>query len=336
MKEPKHDHSQPRHALDKPTRRAKHRGRPDRARTTADITDLTARVNAVTDLVNADSDLGIAVLKFVGVLVALAVFLVGTAGGVTGGAPTLPDATPNSRSTHMTKTPDQYLLALHATLQARNLTAVDPADVNTGLRLTAEQGDAHVQDLQEAGLVTTQPSRHAGGRMIWLIGLTPSGHARVRHLDDDQRGGPLQAAPGDDWVARDLPVLRLAASAEQRGHGLTPDDFTEHLGFRMRDVDHAMFRLRDFGYLTFRREAGGEYESIRVTEKGAREVGVWPTPEAAVDRLIATLEALAADETLPQEERSKARTFAKWLASTTQAVVLGIGTSLAAGQIPGQ
>ncbi|MCA2244757.1 hypothetical protein JF781_20565 [Mycobacterium sp. WUMAC-067] len=51
--------------------------------------------------------------------------------------------------------------------------------------------------------------------------------------------------------------------------------------------------------------------------------GAWPTPETRLERLIAALEAVAADETRDDPERSKAKQATLWLGDTLSRIAIG-------------
>lgn len=59
------------------------------------------------------------------------------------------------------------------------------------------------------------------------------------------------------------------------------------------------------------------------TGNAFRVAGKWPTPEAQLDRLIAAIEAVAADEAQPDAERSKARQLGLSLKGALYQVAIG-------------
>ncbi|WP_254358677.1 hypothetical protein [Mycolicibacterium peregrinum] len=59
------------------------------------------------------------------------------------------------------------------------------------------------------------------------------------------------------------------------------------------------------------------------TSAALRVAGQWPTPENQVERLIAAFQAVAADESRPEEERSRATKIGLWLTGALQQVAIG-------------
>ena len=115
----------------------------------------------------------------------------------------------------------------------------------------------------------------------------------------------------DRWFSNDLPVLFAVADMldtrdEVQAEYLTVDGLDEDA------VSASMVRLYRNGYLEGIDTTTMGGASVMVTalsERGMREVGEWPTPESAAERILAGIEAAAADA--PDEPtRSKLRAAA--------------------------
>lgn len=92
----------------------------------------------------------------------------------------------------------------------------------------------------------------------------------------------------DRWHSQDGPVLlALARAAENEGRLLIDDVIRQAPNLAYRDVTNAVDTLKRTGYLDdarFTHDDGGEYTFIKLSERGLREVGLWPTPQTALDR----------------------------------------------------
>jgi hypothetical protein len=108
----------------------------------------------------------------------------------------------------------------------------------------------------------------------------------------------------DVWDSRDLPVLREVCRAKQRERGAVDlEPISETLGISLDEVTAAALNL----------ERGGLVELVRgfgvtdvkdVTGQALREVGLWPSPATAFDRLIAALESIAANTDEDEDTRT--------------------------------
>ncbi|GAA1072942.1 MULTISPECIES: hypothetical protein [Tsukamurella] len=129
----------------------------------------------------------------------------------------------------------------------------------------------------------------------------------------------------DTWNTRDLPVLRAAVEFyDEHGHSPMANELAQLTGFEEKDVQRALRALAlepffdDVMYV-----ASGDVIVGAPTGNALRVVGQWPTPEAQLDRLIAAIEAVAADEAQPEEERSKARQLGMSLKGALYQVAIG-------------
>lgn len=104
------------------------------------------------------------------------------------------------------------------------------------------------------------------------------------HEATDARGMPL-----DRWSRIDLPLLRYVEECEAELKGKARDAaaiyaVAETKGL-MREVDQELARLIAENYITCdstsQGERGTKYTSLRLTERGLRAIGMWPTNASA-------------------------------------------------------
>jgi hypothetical protein len=141
----------------------------------------------------------------------------------------------------------------------------------------------------------------------------------------------------DTWSARDLPVLRAAALGvdEDPNAGIRIHEIAERTGIDVDDVYRATRALDSAGLIDVRWLHPSTHGRIVEISGHARQlVGQWPTEETALERIIAALEAIAAN-TDDEDERTKAQRFAAWLRSGATTVGLSVASAAITGQIPG-
>ncbi|GAB3135279.1 hypothetical protein GCM10027289_28710 [Tsukamurella serpentis] len=129
----------------------------------------------------------------------------------------------------------------------------------------------------------------------------------------------------DTWTTRDLPVLRAVVELYETGAGSQPFRIAEATGFDEATVSRALRALyREPYFEEPARDHGGEILFVGApTGDALRVAGQWPTPENQLDRLIAAFEAVAADDTQPEEERSRARQLGLSLKGALYSVAIG-------------
>lgn len=130
----------------------------------------------------------------------------------------------------------------------------------------------------------------------------------------------------DTWTNRDLPVLKAVVELfEETGRGPRVTDVVTRVGFDEETVERALRALYTEPY--FEKAMGSAQKQFIFvgvpTSAALRVAGQWPTPEGQLDRLIAAFEAVAADETRPEEERSRARKVGLWLTGALSQVAIG-------------
>lgn len=239
----------------------------------------------------------------------------------------------------MSVTPDQYLLAVADTIDTNETRAVPAHAVNARLGIDVDTARSIINSLSSRGLVEVHPGAKKLVETLGALTLTDDGRqevATLRATPDQPPTERLVDEPMDEWSTIDLPLLRLAARAEQAANGnLAIDDIERHLGVSRRKATASMWRLKRTGLLECRAYGTEAWAFIHLTEKGLQLSGVWPTPEEAVERLIRALIAIADNESLPEKDRTKARKFAAWMGKSANTIGLDIAGAILAGQVPG-
>ncbi|WP_132301640.1 hypothetical protein [Kribbella sp. VKM Ac-2568] len=145
--------------------------------------------------------------------------------------------------------------------------------------------------------------------------------------------------PNDTWHSRDLPVLRATVQ-------LCEVD-VDRQGARLGEIAAAAQLSEDDTLLALRLlESDGLIQVswmnparaarvLGVTGEAMRRVGRWPTPEAAYDRLIKALEAIAESEEQPPEERSRARKVLAAVGGASREFGIQLGAAVLGAQIGG-
>jgi hypothetical protein len=144
----------------------------------------------------------------------------------------------------------------------------------------------------------------------------------------------------DTWHSRDLPFLRelvhrLDAEPTRRPTGA---QIANALGMDRDDALRAVASLKR-GELVItapgptRWGAGALGTGLDVTAEGLRESGAWPTPETALDRMSAALEAIA-EHTDDEDTRSRARRLLDGLTGAGKTLGVSVAAAAISGQLP--
>lgn len=143
----------------------------------------------------------------------------------------------------------------------------------------------------------------------------------------------------DTWSNRDLPVLRQIVRMVDHDPivGGPLGDIATETGLDVDDVYRAAKALEYDGLIRLTEYASPPqfHRADRVTGDARRLAGQWPTPETGLDRIIAALDAIAAN-TDDEDTRTKARKFADFLRTSAATVGLSVATAVITGQLPGQ
>ena len=128
------------------------------------------------------------------------------------------------------------------------------------------------------------------------------------------------------WESCDLPVLKAVVRFYDET-GKTPGQrwIQRSTGLDENTVRRALRALHCEPFFEgSATKANGEYFHIGTpTGAALRAAERWPSPEAQVARIVAAFEAAAANETLPDEERSRAKTVGLLLAGTLSKIAIG-------------
>lgn len=131
--------------------------------------------------------------------------------------------------------------------------------------------------------------------------------------------------PPDLWHGRDLPVLRAVVDLVDADNDLLhPSRLHQATGLTEKEIQRSLRALERGGYLTLLRMANGEAVLVRgLSGEAYRAVGVWPSPDQLVDRVVAALEARAA-ESGDDQERGRLGQAAQTLASVGRDVLVQV------------
>jgi hypothetical protein len=199
-----------------------------------------------------------------------------------------------------------------------------------------------LERLELRGLVktTVPPARVGDTHLDYRVALTGEGRAAVAtaNLDYDASVVATHGLRLDRWNRVDLPVLReLAKAAESDTDTALVDEIAERLQIRPRDVMRSYDTLKHTGFVdaTFTHDAGGEFFGIQLSERALRATELWPTPDSALDRMIAAIEAIAANTGEDADTRTRAQKLLESLRGAGREIGISVVTAALTGQIPG-
>jgi hypothetical protein len=139
----------------------------------------------------------------------------------------------------------------------------------------------------------------------------------------------------DRWASRDLPALQyIVAQFETDDPDVQRETISAALGISESEADLAVQNLERGRYVTHVQPTFGGFIVGDITERALTTVGVWPTPETALDRIIAALEAIA-DNTDDEDTRTRARKILDGLTGTGRQLGIAVAGAAISGQIPG-
>lgn len=143
----------------------------------------------------------------------------------------------------------------------------------------------------------------------------------------------------DTWNPREWPVLREAARLTEIapiGVGARLHEISDATGLDDDTVFRAVRVLADDGLVdvAWRIPPRGS-RVTQISGEARRLVGLWPTTETALDRIIDALEAIA-EHTDDEDTRTNAQKFRAWLKSGASTVGFGVAQAAITGQLPGQ
>lgn len=129
----------------------------------------------------------------------------------------------------------------------------------------------------------------------------------------------------DTWTERDLPVLRAAVEIyEETGGPVQTNQLMRACGFDVETVQRAVRALGREPYFDVDEDTSGAVSIAGPpTGQALRVAGQWPSPETQLERLISALQAVADDDSRPQEERSRFRQVALLLGGAASQIAIG-------------
>ncbi|MEJ7846002.1 MAG: hypothetical protein WKF93_10185 [Acidimicrobiales bacterium] len=135
----------------------------------------------------------------------------------------------------------------------------------------------------------------------------------------------------DRWFARELPVLLAIGRLGTPDRQVNDDDVADAVGLSMLELGESLRWLHEGGYVASHRAGGMPFLRLTLTEKGRRQVGVWPKADDAVAAFLDALEA-AADQAEDPDRKSRIRSAAAALRDvSTEAFGGALAAALAAG-----
>lgn len=144
----------------------------------------------------------------------------------------------------------------------------------------------------------------------------------------------------DQWFQRDLVVLRdLVEHFESGGDIIRASEVAARVDLDEAAVRRSIKRLTDEGCLRIpgnmprTGDLAGEIV-IDITPQALRLTGVWPTPESALDRMITTLEEIAAN-TDDEDTRTRAQKVLAGLTGAGKSIGVAVATAVVTGHVPG-
>lgn len=138
--------------------------------------------------------------------------------------------------------------------------------------------------------------------------------------------GILLSMTDNPWESCDLPVLKAVVDYYiHTGESPGPRWIERRTSLDEESVRRALRALHCEPFFEgSRTRADGDFYHIGTpTGSALRAAERWPSPEVQLGRLIAAFEAVADDETLPEEERSRASKIGLWLTGTLHQVAIG-------------
>jgi hypothetical protein len=137
----------------------------------------------------------------------------------------------------------------------------------------------------------------------------------------------------DVWHSRDLPVLREVCRTNQQQRGpVDLEPISETLGIGYEQVTAAALNLERDGLVELLYGFGAGVTHVKdVTGQALREVGLWPSPDTALDRMIAALQEIAAN-TDDEDTRSRARKILEGFAGAGRQIGVAVTAAALTGQ----
>jgi hypothetical protein len=136
----------------------------------------------------------------------------------------------------------------------------------------------------------------------------------------------------DVWASRDLPVLvEITRRLDGTRDALSAHQLVDSTRLPEADVDKAIRNLARGKYIVL--DGPWNPTVIDITERALREAKLWPTPETALDRMIAALEHIADNTDEDPDTRSWARRTIDVMKSAGGRIGIGVATAVITGGI---
>lgn len=139
------------------------------------------------------------------------------------------------------------------------------------------------------------------------------------------------------WTPRDLPVLREAIrTLDETNAPASIEGIAEALNMEVPVVLTAARALEGDNLVTLRFDRGRMADMGHImgaSGEARRRVGTWPSPEDALERMIAALEGMAEKGATP-DTRSRAAKLRDALLNAGTQVGVGVATAAITGQLP--
>lgn len=147
----------------------------------------------------------------------------------------------------------------------------------------------------------------------------------------------------DTWNSRDLPLLVEIADLADRLKTVQPSAVAAATGLGDDDVKAAVQALVHAGFLHEDRaklglNGAGEIYLVLPgwlipSERGRRAVGLWPSEQTALDRMVDQLKAIADDAAADEDTRGRARRILDSLVDGGREVGLAVASAIITGQV---
>lgn len=142
----------------------------------------------------------------------------------------------------------------------------------------------------------------------------------------------------DTWNPRDFPVLREAArllEVAEIGVGVRLDEIAAATGLDRDQTYRSVRALENAGLLELHGVMpAARSRVIRISADARRLVGLWPSPETALDRMLATLQEIE-QNTDDADTRSRARKVLDSLTGAGRQLGIEVAAAVVTRQVSG-
>ena len=132
-----------------------------------------------------------------------------------------------------------------------------------------------------------------------------------------------------------LEVARLLDAGER---GIRTDEVVDAVGLSETEVAAAFEALIDVhltGGHTPPRAGHVSHVITGMTERGRREVGIWPSEQTALERMIEQLQAIADNTDADDDTRSRARKALDSFTGAGRDIAISVASAIVTGQVAG-